>query len=393
MKYFVAQPSENTCGIACLKTYLSLVSKDINFRSLSYPKPIDQSYNLKELIDIAKEYGFKLQGIEFDNIKDITGPIILLSKGKTHAVTVVPLKLGLYKIYDPNIGIIYKNKKYIEKSFSNVALVCEHYEIKDMDDAPYSYPKPNTLEFSNIHYEFCCIIHILSFIFAITSFYFINSNSYFIFPVIFMVMSIIMSLLSKNIALNSLKKLDLYMIENHSNLKECYESYSIYKKYLFTNKLQFVSSIIVILFTFLIGAITQVDSLPTLGVSFLIGVIEFLFLTNKDKIRLNNINKIENAYLKNKDIKNEYLLDGIEETYKFAKSISFRKIVEIFLIFSTVLLTSAIIKLASLNYIIFYVFIGMFLLEHTQHLFEFQDNHIKFLKAKEHIEATYKHNI
>ena len=85
---------------------------------------------------------------------------------------------------------------------------------------------------------------------------------------------------------------------------------------------------------FLIGATTQLDSLPVLVTAFLVGMFEYLLLNKKDKLTISFINNNENEFLNNSNSNKQYLVDAIDKSYVFAKSLSYRKYLEIFILFS-----------------------------------------------------------
>lgn len=377
MKYFIAQPSSSSCGFTSLKILLSIINNNEDYKYISYKKDLNHLYTFEELIMYAKEYGTNLKGIEitdYNFIKEENKPFILLTKDNKHSVVIYKKRFNLYKVYDPNVGIKYISLKTIKNKYSNIALIVESSEAVNLD-----INKQNLIENSKI--LITSMFHLLSFALALVSLYFINSNSYFITPIIFMVFSLIMSIISKNLSLKYLEKFDDNIINNYKFDKRYYFEFCEYKKLVFVNKLKFISSLLFILFLFLITALTQKETLIIFTGAFLFGIIEHIFFKKHENNLINSINKEENEILKKYDSDKHRNINN--NSYKLGRYLSYKKIFELFILFGFVMITSAISKIASLNYVVFYIIIGLFLLENTQNMMSFHDDELKLMKYQE----------
>ena len=386
MNYYIPQINQSDCGFACLKMLVAHLYGDQ--KALYIPQDETKGpYSIKNVIELAANYGITLNGVdveEKEKIKEAKFPFIaLLQRGDElfHYVLVTKVKLGTVYYLDPDEGECTLSKKNFIKEWTGAALMVSYFEKKDIN---FNVNLPVNKDKGIL----TALFQLFTAIFLVLGIYFIDQTTKVYIPVIFLSAAFLSEILLRVFLIKRMEKLDdVYL--NHVNVERkffysFYERYEDYKKQTITSKMNFIFSLVIILFVTVVVLLNNIYNAFIVLVPLFIAILDVKYTQPSLEEIKKSIGRAEKELTisKNVDMSRTTLGEIHSLTYQYARKVLLKKYVQLFLSLIISLLTTVFNETFSLPYVIFYFAITYMLLEQYINFLNYPNARKEELKAK-----------
>lgn len=138
---FIEQYNEKDCGPVCLAMLAKYYNKDISISKLREWSETDkEGTSLYGMVEAGRRIGINLTGVSVNDVNEIDDaslPLIahiINEKGYYHFVIVEKIKKDKFIIIDPSEGKRKISKNYFETLWTNILLLVENDETKQVTD-------------------------------------------------------------------------------------------------------------------------------------------------------------------------------------------------------------------------------------------------------------------
>ncbi len=388
-KYFIYQCRENDCGFTALKMLLAKLSNNKAYLYLRNEK--DDKYSFLELKTIAKNYGVIIEGFNyidkntiFDEHVPFIANINLLNHSK-HSVLVNKIGKHVVEIYDPDIGIYKLTKRKFLKIFDGNVLLVEDKNIIIMN---YKHTARSFYKVG--HLLTLTIIKVFTAILPFCAMFFITNEFNFILPVILMTIYVIFEIMSQKYIAHFIKK-----TSSKFSSAIYSENIDIRKKKMMdlttvnTGIVAIISSICYCSITILIiSYLLIINEFLTIGIILIICLISCFncFFINPilDKTK-NSIKVVENALFSPEIDKMKFINLYGDLNKKITRFVSKLHIIQGLItitIFLLSLLLGGISSNFTLNYVVFFFLLFIFLYQNLNKFFMIKNDIKTHQRAK-----------
>ena len=386
MKYFIPQIDQTDCGFACLKMLIAHLYENQN--ALFIPQDETKgAYSLKVLTDLALTYGIILSGVEMlekDEIKEARFPFIaLLQKNEQvfHYVLVTKVKFGSVYYLDPDEGECSLSKKSFFKIWTGTALVVESFEKKELS---FNVALPTNKDKGII----TMIFQLFTAVFLALGIYFIDQTTKIYIPVIFLSSAVLSEIILRVLLIKRMEKLDDAYI-NHVQVERksfysFYERYEDFKKQTITSKMNFIFSLIIIMFMTIVVLLNNIYNAFIVLMPLFLALIDVKYTQPALEEKKKAIGRLERELTlsKNVDMSRTTLGEIHSLTYQYARRFLARKYILLLISLIVSLLTTVFNETFSLPYVVFYFAITYMLLEQYINFMNYPKVRKEELKAK-----------
>ena len=386
MNYYIPQISQSDCGFACLKMLIAHLYENQN--ALFIPQDETKgAYSLKVLTDLALTYGITLSGVEMlekDEIKEARFPFIaLLQKNEQvfHYVLVTKVKFGSVYYLDPDDGECSLSKKSFFKIWTGTALVVENFEKKELS---FNVALPTNKDKGII----TMIIQLFTAVFLALGIYFIDQTTKIYIPVIFLSSAVLSEIILRVLLIKRMEKLDDAYI-NHVQVERksfysFYERYEDFKKQTITSKMNFIFSLIIIMFMTIVVLLNNIYNAFIVLMPLFLALIDVKYTQPALEEKKKAIGRLERELTlsKNVDMSRTTLGEIHSLTYQYARRFLARKYILLLISLIVSLLTTVFNETFSLPYVVFYFAITYMLLEQYINFMNYPKVRKEELKAK-----------
>lgn len=395
---YVPQIETSDCGLACLKTILCTVHKDKNYMYM--PQKVNtKAVSYSELIKLAAKHNVQLEAFEVASKSELLKctmlPAIIALKnpnGDKHSVVIEKIKGNKLKLFDPNYGVYEAKLQDIENEWDGIGLGVISYEKTDCPYAPKEI-------FNNKEKILPNLLQILSGVLMIVGIYFVKPESDLVLPIIFLSLSVLSALLMKIVTINKMKKCDEAFFDNLSRINnkhyfQFYEQFEKSKGCFFSNTLNVIYYCLIAVFIIFVTIFNDVHYFPLVIIPILVGAVEYVFINPVIKKRNQEMELMEATLHGNDKIDDYEMKVKIlhEKSYKYAKIVSVKKTLRIFIFFIFAVLESYIVSQHSVVSIMFMIFIEAFLYDNISPIFSLEENENEYLKNKIRISNLLSQN-
>ncbi|MCG2101156.1 peptidase domain-containing ABC transporter [Staphylococcus epidermidis] len=168
---FIEQYNEKDCGPVCLAMLAKYYNKDISISKLREWSETDkEGTSLYGMVEAGRRIGINLTGVSVNDVNEIDDaslPLIahiINEKGYYHFVIVEKIKKDKFIIIDPSEGKRKISKNYFETLWTNILLLVENDETKQVTDIKLTSNKKIFLDMLNNNKKMILYIVLLSFL-------------------------------------------------------------------------------------------------------------------------------------------------------------------------------------------------------------------------------------
>ena len=383
---YVPQIETSDCGLACLKTILCTVHKDKNYMYM--PQKVSaKGTSYSDLIKLAAKHNVQLEAFEVADkselLKCTTLPVIIALKypdGRKHSVVIEKIKRNKLKIYDPDCGVYETKLQEIENEWDGIGLAVMSYE---KTESPYTKKEVFNKK-DNIIPNF---LQIVSGILVALGIYYINPEKDLILPIIFLSASILVAIIMKLVVFQKMKKYDALLIEsadkiNNKQYFNYYEQFEKAKGFFFSNTLNIIYYCLIVVFIIFVTIFNDLRYFLIMMEPILVGAVEFVFINPSIKKKNCELELIE-ATLHNVNSKDDFEMKVKtihDKSYNFAKIVSFKRAIRLFIFAAFAIVEAYIVKQTSIVDILFMIFLECFLFDNIVPIFSYEENENEYLK-------------
>ena len=358
--YYVPQVANNDCGYACVKMLLADVHSDKNYLYVAIEER-QENASFKELIDFAKKYHLTLEGYkvkEKDSITEMNQfPFIAQIKKSEkiyHAVIVTAVKKEKVYYIDPSFGKVSVSiGRFIEEWEGNLLIVKDF--IKTPCDVPHYKPLNVKTRISIF------ILQIISAGSLIAGGYFINDETYVLYPILFIALFAVFEVIFRSYLFKVMENLDhdfvSYMPLKSKKWKPFYLHFEKLKQLSMVSPMNFIFYLLASLFLIVLMIFNSPTNLPLVGVAIGFAILETIIFKPYNLIKEKEIEDKETKLdeIDEYDDFTDYIREIHSDAYSYAKINLSKKILTIFVIFLTSLLSMYLSGISSITYVAFSV--------------------------------------
>ena len=376
--FYIHQIGEEDCGITSLKMLLANHFQKEDYLYL-HEDENHGPYSFMDLIEIAKEYGVTLSGVEIDEFnldkypKEPFLAVIMVSEESKHLVYVDKIKKESFIIFDPIEGRkVLKKDKFLDV-FDGKALIVE--DIKES-----KYVKKEDIDIPILHKVLSTVTQIVSYIALVIGMMFISNDSYIFLPIICFTIYIILQILLEKHLTFCMKIIDEKFVDYLGTAKK--ETSKIitrlneYKKTLFTSRIKLTGDILASLFLSIIMIINETMTFIIVGTVVFIILIDILFVSDymKKKTKKLALDEKELHLEEENDEYGEKLIVFSERVYSFTMAKRSLRYVAIFVILLSTLITMMIINVVSVPFVLIHLIFAITIYDKLKDIIEYDES-------------------
>ena len=378
--YFIRRLNDSDCGFATLKNLLANIYKNKKYLYLKQDLN-KEKYSYYELILKAKDFGLFLNGIEFNEAKDLKqfkDKIFLAClslNNQKHLVLVKKHKLFL-TILDPNCGKYKMSYKKFYSIWDKTILCILNYSEKVVKN-DYFLIRKNNVKFRTV---FAVLSRILSIISSFLALYFIDNNNFIYISIILFISAFIFEAIYRIMMIFLLKKDDenfnnFYQIKSEYK-KDFFSKFQKYKKDSVSIWPNFFSSVLLSGFIILLLLLNNVFSIYFIFFTMLVSFINVAFIKNSF------LNEAKHLALKEKNMLGvDYSFLDLKKlsnvSYKIAAKYLFIESLITGLIVLLVVISLLINNVFSIPFIVFYSVLLIFFKKQFEVIIQIKSEQIK----------------
>ena len=384
---YMPQITQNDCGIACVKMLLADLNDDKNYLFLPF-KEKKTNYSFLEIKDFAKHYGLYLEGFKVEDKEDFLKneqfPLIvsLISKDDGHhAVIVTKIHKKTVYIMDPLVGERRMSCTQFLSVFEGKGLWIQKV---DYYPCPFVFNEPK----KRMNTFFHILLQVLGSFCLFAGVYSINKDGYIVLTIVCFSLFVVLEIILRTSLFSSMRFLDSWYLDNLTIeaplFSEFYYRLEDYKKTKLTSPLLAISALLTAGAFMGIMIFNDVMNVLSIGMAFVLVIIDSLFIEPCLKNKNEAISRIEKEALVY-DNRVEFVLkmdDLYNESYRYGKIVLFKKYIYGLLLFFTVLLTMVLNHIISVPYIVLYLCLSISLFQNLNTVFSFPSKHLEYQKSK-----------
>ena len=376
--FYIHQIGEEDCGITSLKMLLANHFQKEDYLFI-HEDENHGPYSFMDLINIAKEYGMTLSGVEIDEFDLDKYPkkpflaVITISEETKHLVYVDKIKKESFIIFDPVDG-----KKILKKDdffdvFDGKALIVEDKkEIKDVKKINIDIPTSQKV--------LSTIVQIVSYVALVLGMMFIKNDSYIFIPIICFTIYIVLQILLEKHLTSCMKIVDDLFVSQFSNNKKDTDKIvprlSEYKKTLFISRIKLTGDILTSLFLSVIMVINENMTFIIVGTVIFLILLNILFVNDYMKKKAKQLALYERElHLYETGAEYAEKLIGLNEgVYNLTMAKRSLRYIAIFIILLSTLITMMFIKVVSVPFVLIHVIFGLTIYDKLKDIIEYDEN-------------------
>ena len=377
--FYIHQIGEQDCGITSLKMLLANHFQKEDYLFIHEDED-HGPYSFLELIEIAKEYGMTLSGVEIDNYDLTQYPkkpflaMITISEETSHLVYVDKIKGERLYIFDPIDGKKVLQKEKFLDVFEGKALVVE--EIKEVKDV-----KKKDLDVPIVHKVLSSIIQIVSYVALVIGMMFIHNDSYIYIPIICFSLYVILQILLEKHLTYCMKIVDdsfciaLDAVDKRET-KKVLPRLSEYKKTLFISRIKLIGDILTSTFLASIMIINENKTMIIVFVSVFLVLIDILFISDYLKKKTKELALRERELLLHEEDAEytDLLMTLNVNVYNLVMGKRSLRYIALFLILLSTLITMMMVKVVSVPFVLIYFIFGMTIFDKLMDIAKYDEN-------------------
>ena len=279
---YIPQNGLHDCAFTCLKIMLANINKERNFLYLQNPYDDNHCFSFLEIINIAKEYGLSLSGVNYKNKSDLKTckniPMLAsISIGdKLHLVYVYKINRFFVHYYDPFYGKKVVSFKKFTNLFSGYCLMINSYH-KCITKIAF----PMLIKFKEK--IIMTILQIFSAVFCLFGLYFINENFPYYLCIISFLLFAVSEIVLRKYSMVVMEKIDERLAPSFENISKenIFEYFRItteMKKEAITNCLGIVFAFLIATFITFLLVYSNYINIILVAVSLLCSFVSFYLL-------------------------------------------------------------------------------------------------------------------
>ena len=375
--YFINQITQDDCGFASLKILLANLKKEESYLYLKQDER-HGAYSYQELCDLSETYGVSLVGFRVDNKDEIKHadmlPMIVTIRieESVHAVCLYSINKRYVTLLDPSVGKVkMKFKKFFDFWDGTGLLITNKKEANEKIELPIKKEKNHLFDYL---FQF---LDGATFLFGLLT---MSLDNFFIYSLIGLVGSVIFEIASRMIKVCEMKKFDRKMgeiLENveAKNFDKFLSRKEKYKESVFSNKNNFIYYLFIsifIVFTIIVG---NPMNFACVLLPILFAIFESQIFSKKEKLTINELEKMENKFNKSKsELKVKALYENIHfKSYNFANFIFIKKCIGICLLGTCAALSLFICNTLNLINFLFLLFTEVYLYQNLCSLMSYEN--------------------